>query len=153
MIRRRFYKYLLNKYLDDCKTILDVGSGVGVFYDQAIVKGKNVTGIEIEDSYIRDNIIKKDFFELENKFDGIFLSQFIEHHDSYKVMEKVEKLCLKKVIIIAPKPTFSFWNNPEHKRPHTAKSLSRLMQLYGLKTIWKSNLGFFSSCICIGEKK
>lgn len=152
--RKFFYKIIIDHYLKDCNKVLDVGAGTGLFYDMAKYIGKAIYGIDLDERNVRDSIHLKNFKDIDEEYDCFFSSQFIEHlnrDELRQYMEKAEKYCRKKIITIAPRPSPSFWNTPDHVRPHTKKSVERLHENYGFKTILSLNLYPTNSFIVIGE--
>ena len=109
-IREWYYKHLIKKYLKDCKTILDVGCGIGQFIDIAKKQGKDVYGVDLTKENVDINLKKGNNVKLmpyqkwKEEVDAVFASQMIEHTDGYKFMAKMQKICAKKIIIITPKP-------------------------------------------------
>ena len=150
--RKLFYKYIIKKYLKDCKTILDIGAGTGLFYDAAVKLGKTVDGIDLDDENIRDNIIKKDFKDIDSEYDCCFNSQFIEHVDQFKFMELMQKYCKKILITLTTRPCTSFWDAPDHIRPYTKRAIERLYKSSWFKTLFSMNLYPTKSFIVIGKK-
>ena len=67
-------------------------------------------------------------------------------------MKKINGICNKKLITIAPRPSYKFWNVPSHIRPYTIKAVKKLYLLYGFKPIFSANLFPTKSLIVIGKK-
>ncbi len=150
--RRFFYKWLIKKYLKNCKTVLDIGAGTGLFYNVVKKLGKNVSGFDLDDRNIRDNIIKKDFRDMKEYYDCCFNSQFIEHINQFELMDLMKKYCDKILITITTKPCKKFWDTPDHIRPYTKKAIEKLYEAYGFKPILSRNLYPTKSFIVIGKK-
>ena len=150
--RRWFYRRIIKKFLSNCNTIIDIGAGSGLFYDEAVKLGKDIIGIELEDKLIRDNIIKQRFQDISKKYDCFWNSQFIEHINPFELMDIVKKHCKKKIVTITTKPCNAFWNTAEHIRPYTTKAIERLYLQYGFKTIYSKYLFPTKSFIVIGER-
>lgn len=123
-IYRKFYKkifhdtlYELRRELDDCKSILDLGCGssssikylqknfysVGVdIFKPSIEKSKR-EGIHNE--YILMDVLDIDKIFQPNSFDCVLALELIEHlekKDGIRLIEMMEKIAKKKVIIITP---------------------------------------------------
>ncbi len=124
------YQTELEKAVADCETLLDVGCGsnspirafsaklycVGVdAFAPSIEKSK---ALNIHNEYKQTDILNIDkVFEPES-FDCVLASDVIEHldkEDGYKLMEKMEKIAKKKVIIFTPNgflPQGEYDDNP-----------------------------------------
>jgi len=151
-IRRFFYRWIIKKYLTDCRTVMDIGAGFGAFYDMAKSMGKEVQGVDLDSQYIRDKIVKMDYRDIKGEYDCCFSSQFIEHVNQFGFMKVMQRCCKKVLIVITPRPGKRFWDSPNHIRPYTKKAISRLYQGYGFKTVFMANLYPTRSFIVIGRK-
>lgn len=149
---RPFYRYIIKKFFYDCDTVLDVGAGRGIFYDLAKSAGKQATGIDLNDDNIRDNIIKCDLMDYKKQHDGVFSRDLIEHINHWDFMERVSKLCKKKLIVMSMIPCKRFWSYPEHIRPYTKETLKLLFEAYGFKVVYCKELFPTKSVICVGER-
>ena len=150
--RRWFYRRIIKKFLKDCNTIISIGCGIGLFYDEAHTLKKVVSGIDLDERYKRGSIIIKDFRDINKSYDCFFNSHFIEHVNQFEFMDIVKKYCKKKIITIAGRPCKKFWDTPDHIRPYTLKAIKNLYEDYGFKTIYAKNLFPTNSFIVIGEK-
>ena len=73
--------------MKDCKNIIDIGSGTGLFYDTAVKEEKIIIGIDIDKKQIRDNIIFRNYKDINKHFDCFFSSLLIEHINQFEFME------------------------------------------------------------------
>lgn len=151
--RRMFFKYLVKKYLKSCETVIDIGSGRGLFYEEAVMLEKKVLGIDLDKKHIRDNIILKDFRDIKEEYDCFFSSQLLEHINQFEFMSKAQKYCKKVLIILTERPTVRFWDSPAHIRPYTKRALKWLLENYGFKVVWLRNLYPSRAVIVVGVKK
>lgn len=105
-----YYDILLNMIPQDVKTVLDVGTGYGVF--GFIIKNArscHITGIEPFQGYDLshyDEVIRKPFDEYEDmfdrKFDCIVCTEVIEHMEKHLAMKFLSMIkSLGKTVIIA----------------------------------------------------
>ena len=125
----------LEKVIDDCKNVLDLGCGsdspirsfshkfysVGLdIFKSNIIRSKQKN---IHNKYYLMSVLDIDKRFKENQFDCVLASDLIEHltkEDSEKLIKKMEKIAKKKVIIFTPNgflPQKAYDNNKwqEHK--------------------------------------
>ena len=146
------YRWIVNKFMKKCNTILDIGSGSGLAYDVFVEKRKKVLGIDLDKKAIRDNIKLMDYRVINKHFDCFFASQIISHTNQFDLMETAKKYCDKIFVIISTKPCNSFWNSPDIIRPYTAKAVKSLLESYGFRVIFSMNLYPTKSFIVVGRK-
>lgn len=115
--RNRFFYKLLEVYLSDCNSVLDVGCGFNsaigrvrkTFYSEGMdiykpsidISKKNKT----HDNYKLGNIKTLEKYYKQKSFDAVIALDVIEHlekEDGIGLMEKMEKIARKKVIILTP---------------------------------------------------
>lgn len=147
-----FYRWLIRKYFDDCKTILDVGAGKGLFVHVAQCAGKNVEGIDRNPGSAIGVQRYADYKEWSLPIDAVFASQFIEHVDAQEFVAWANKVCEKKLVIITPRPTTDFWDDPEHIRPYTKTAIKELLVQNGWHILLNINLFPTSSHLTVAEK-
>lgn len=112
-----FYHKMLGDSLTDCNSVLDVGCGSNspikavkkTFYSEgidiyrpSIVESKKNN---IHDKYITGNIENIDKYYKNKSFDAVIALDVIEHfdkEDGLKLIEKMEKIARKKVILLTP---------------------------------------------------
>ncbi len=115
------YPWIIKRHLTECKNILDVGCGNGSFMAK-INSGKsfNATGVDLFEPYVKKarslnvykKVIKKDVMKINFKsgnFDAVHTSQLIEHlekKEGLKLIEKMEKIAKRKVVIGTPNGHF-----------------------------------------------
>lgn len=154
-------KNILNKNVFNakCKSVLEVGSGVGLIGAYILSKNKNIlyTGIELDreafkkSKLLKLNTINGDFTEikkLEQKFDVIMLWEVIEHLQDLKIFVELAYDALKpggKIILSAPnynkiynysnRPTDRLYQNdpPIHLNFFTSKSLKTVFEIFGFE--------------------
>jgi SAM-dependent methyltransferase len=130
---REFYV----KFFDSAQNILELACGRGEFLQILKERGKNVIGVDIEIEMVSHarskglDVIKDDAFAFlknaKSKYDGIFISHFIEHLDPEQVVELLH-LCKSVLsdggilVVTAPNPgcisttLHEFWRDPTHVR-------------------------------------
>lgn len=149
-------KCILQKELENCNKILDLGCGenspLGLLKDDKKFKDLYSVGVDIFSPYILKNIeeykihseyINKNIFEIdfpEKSFDCALLLDVIEHfnkNDFLNFLPRLEKM-VKKIIIITPNgfvPQEEYNENPYqiHKSGWTVDELKNLgFECYGL---------------------
>ena len=132
--------------------ILDVGSGRGKLLKKMKSFGfKNLTGIDpflAEDAIKQPglNVLKKDLFEVDEKYDLIMLHHSFEHMESpSKVIEHLSKSLNPKGVLLIRIPVADSYayrtyginwvelDAPRHYFLHTKKSIHHLAEQNGLK--------------------
>jgi hypothetical protein len=124
------YRTELRKAVGDCKTLLDVGCGayspiqnfsnqlhcVGVDGFSPSIESSKAKGIHNE--YHQMDLLNIGEKFVENSFECVLASDVIEHFekdDGWKLLEKMEKIASKRVIIYTPNgflPQGEYDNNP-----------------------------------------
>jgi len=139
-IKRLFYNQRIDWHkanfnlLSDCKKILDVGCGRGLFIKFA---PQRIIGIDRNWSSLKEcakegyMVIKGDALRFpfaEQSFDGIHCADLIEHFspsDTRSLL--IEMLRVLKVggilAVGTPLPSRMFWNEPSHIRPYPPQCL------------------------------
>ncbi|MBI2613565.1 MAG: class I SAM-dependent methyltransferase [Candidatus Levybacteria bacterium] len=151
-----FYYKTLESHLRGCSSVLDVGCGsdsplakIKKFFSShgvdthkpSILKSKDK---KIHDQYTVGNINRlRSNFKIKS-FDAVIALDVIEHfpkEDSYKLIQEMEKIARKKVILLTPNgfyPQDGYDSNPYqiHKSGWSSKDLQRLgYKVYGLRGI------------------
>ena len=112
------YSRMLEKEVVNCKSLLDVGCGfespirnfshkidytVGIDMFENAIERSRVANIHNE--YKIGNVLDLDKLFYEKSFECVVASDLIEHlikEDGYKLLQKMEKIATKKVIIYTP---------------------------------------------------
>jgi len=144
--RARFFK--------DCKKVLDLGSGPGVFLDLLKEAGIEAVGVDRSEAVVEKakrkglRVIHSDLLEYlcktEDKYDGIFCSHLLEHLPFGEVVRLIEEIAARllpggTLVFVFPNPgsirlhLFGFWRDPEHIRFYTGSLIASVCQHYGLK--------------------
>jgi len=141
-IQRKFLQYIPKK-----ASVLDLGSGRGVFLDLADKSGRKSLGVEVDKTMY--GLSKKAGYNVKNtdalsflknnkqKFDAIFVSHIIEHmeiKDGVKAIDLMKRSINKGgvIIIVTPRPgslwaTENFWLDTTHVRPYPVDLLKMLL--------------------------
>jgi 2-polyprenyl-3-methyl-5-hydroxy-6-metoxy-1,4-benzoquinol methylase len=150
------YQELLNEFEKYKKTgnILDVGSGIGYFLEEAKKRGWNVYGTEYTDEAI--SICEKKGINMQKGilnpknydiiFDVITSFEVIEHiNNPQEEIKNIYSLLRERGLFYCTTPNFNSisrlilknkWNNiiyPEHLSYYTPSTLSKLLKDYSLK--------------------
>lgn len=124
LLKKTFPRFVLatfifevEKHLGGCKSILDVGCGenspIGLFegrYATTGIDGHKPSIIQskkrnIHNAYIFGNIKKLNYLVKKGSFDAVIALDVIEHlkkADGYKLLENMERVARKKVILVTP---------------------------------------------------
>ncbi|MDC0377878.1 class I SAM-dependent methyltransferase [Flavobacteriaceae bacterium] len=146
------YNFLSKVNLNKDSSILDVGSGNGMFlHGLKSIGFNNVLGI---DTFIKNNIkyknnlevLKKSIFQINDKFDFIILNHSFEHmSDHSEVLKKISQLLNSKGVCIIRTPTvdsysWKFYKEnwvqldaPRHLIIHSLKSFKLLLKKHNMK--------------------
>lgn len=149
-----FYFKSIERFLSDCKSVLDVGCGADsplgklnkTFYaegidvfEKSLQKSKKK---KIHDKYILSDIRKIDKIYKNKSFDAVIALDVIEHlekKESLDLIKKMEKVAKKKVILLTPNGFYhqdAYDSNPYqvHKSAWKAADLRKLgYKVYGLR--------------------
>ncbi len=152
-VRRRFYKWLLNKYCGGCETVLDVACGPGHFMKTAQKMGFKAFGIELDERYKAKNVIIKDLWDFNGKYDVVFNSMIIEHmEDQEKFVKKLASLSSNIVITISTYLSRRFYNVPDHKKPATKVSVRWLFRRCGFRNLLSIHIPFYRAVVVVSKK-
>lgn len=150
--RRWFYRWIIKKYLSDCDSFIDVGCGKGLFLDCLPEKAWKA-GIDLEVQPIRHQQFVGNYLTADiPPVDCLFASQFIEHVNAEEFVKWADKYCGKKIVIITPRPTRTFWDDPTHIRPYTKKAIRTLLEQNDWRVLLSANLYPTASHITVAEK-
>lgn len=116
------YPWFFRRFLNDSKTVLDVGCGDGTFMALINKDGNfKITGVEIFPEYVKraketgvyEKVIEKDVMKINfspKSFDAAVCSQVIEHlkkPDGIKLISKISEIAKEVVIIGTPNGHYS----------------------------------------------
>jgi len=145
----RVNNYFIKKNL----TLLDVGSGIGVFIYEMRKRKWNVRGIELDKRYAdfckkkhKLNVYQKNLskFNLRNKFDLVTLNKVLEHvFDPIKLLKLSSKFLKKKGVLYIEVPDVKASNEGknrqefciDHLHVFSKYSLDILAKKSGLQTL------------------
>ena len=141
-------------YLSECRSVLDLGCGRGVFLELMESAGIKATGIDLDEQNISVcqeagfRVFQQDALTyLEScaeTYDAVFCSHLIEHLPGLEGARLVEQ-CVRVLndggvlILVTPNPanlrvlTEIFWLDLSHVRPYPLTLVRRLCEDYGLR--------------------
>ena len=140
-------------FFNDCKKVLDLGCGTGLFLQLLQDAGIQAVGVDADSVAVAQaeasglNVIQADVLQfLKNtheSFDGIFCSHLVEHLPFADLIELIEGItsCLAPegtLLIAFPNPEsldmhlFHFWLDPQHVRFYHPKLIEAMLAHYGL---------------------
>lgn len=150
----------IEKYHDK-STILDIGTGSGVFVGAAVDRGWKANGLELAEGncqYAKENfnieLINKDFYEFEprEKYDVVTLFEVIEHlRDPVKAINKAKRLLKEDGVFVLATPIRDslygkkakekniFWTTVEHLIYFDKNVIINYLEETGFK-VMESNL-------------
>ena len=153
LVRKQFYKFLLRKYCRGCKTALDVACGPGQFMKTANDLGFKAYGVDADERHRAENVIIKDLWKLNGKYDVVFNSMIIEHMDDQeKFVRKMASLSNKIVITISAYLSRSFYNVPDHKKPVTKVSVRWMFRRNGFRNLLSIHIPFYKAVVVVSKK-
>jgi SAM-dependent methyltransferase len=142
------------RFFRDCKKVLDLGCGPGIFLELLKEAGIDAAGVDRNEAIVEKarqkglQIIHSDLFDYlhraEEKFDGIFCSHLLEHLPFEAVVRLIERIVIRllpggTLVFVLPNPgsirlhLFGFWRDPEHIRFYTGNLIASVCEHYGLK--------------------
>ncbi|MGD0914981.1 MAG: class I SAM-dependent methyltransferase [Thermodesulfobacteriota bacterium] len=144
------------RFFKDCKRVLDLACGPGVFLELLKEAGIQAMGVDRDEQIVMKarlknlDVIQADIFEhLERageSYDGIFCSHFLEHIPFDRVVRLIELIANGLdpggvLVFVLPNPgsirlhLFGFWRDPEHVRFYTGNLIASVCQHYGLSVV------------------
>ncbi len=153
-LKDSFYYKNLERLLEDCSTVLDVGCGsnspiVNIrrhFYSEGIdIFPKSIKESKknkIHDKYKIGDVLKLEDYYKKKSFDAVIALDLVEHmekKDSLELIKAMERIAKKKVIILTPNGFYhqdQLDGNPyqTHKSKWELKDFKRLgYKVYGLR--------------------
>lgn len=140
--RKYNYKKLINKYFKDCETILDIGAGDCIFEECCEELDKRVLGVDLNPKFKRKDIIIKDYREITEKYEGVFVGHFLLIVNQYELIESISRICTKRCVIVESMPNDkALWNSPPVIRPWSKKGVISLFNNYSALQVLDS--GYF----------
>jgi len=140
------------RFFKDCKKVLDLACGSGIFLELLREAGIEALGVDRDEEIVKKaclknlEVIKADSFDYLEKvgerYDGIFCSHFLEHLPFDQVIRLIELVTQRLepggvVVFVLPNPgsirlhLFGFWRDPEHVRFYTGNLIASICQHYG----------------------
>jgi SAM-dependent methyltransferase len=147
------------RFFKDCKKVLDLACGPGVFLELLKEAGIDAVGVDRNETIVAKarlknlEVIHQDLFHYlertEETFGGIFCSHLVEHLPFEEVVRLIERIVIRllpggTLVFVFPNPgsirlhLFGFWRDPEHIRFYTGNLIGSVCQHYGL-TVEYSN--------------
>jgi len=141
------------RFFKDCKRVLDLACGPGVFLELLKETGIKAMGVDRDEEIVKKarlknlEVIQADIFDYlekaEEGYDGIFCSHFLEHISFDRVVRLIELIAKRLdsrgvLVFVLPNPgsirlhLFGFWRDPEHVRFYTGNLIASVCQHYGL---------------------
>jgi O-antigen chain-terminating methyltransferase len=142
------------RFFKGCKRVLDLACGPGIFLELLREAGIQVVGVDRDEEIVKKaclnnlKVIHTDIFDflegVEESYDGIFCSHFLEHIPFDRVVRLIELITQRLdpggvLVLVLPNPgsirlhLFGFWRDPEHVRFYTGNLIASVCQHYGLR--------------------
>ena len=142
------------QFFKNCQRVLDLACGPGVFLELLREAGIGAMGIDRDEEIVQKarqkdlKVIQADIFDhfekVEERYDGMFCSLFIDHLPFHQVVRLVELTAMRLdpggvFVSVLPNPgsirlhLFGFWGDPEHVRFYTGNLIASICQHYGFK--------------------
>ncbi len=142
------------RFFKDCKRVLDLGCGPGVFLELLKEAGILARGLDRNEGIVKKarlknlDVIQADIFDYlertEEGYDGIFCSHFLEHNPFGQVVRLIELIAKRLeqggvLVFVLPNPgsirlhLFGFWRDPEHVRFYTGNLIASVCEHYGFE--------------------
>lgn len=143
-------------YFRDCRRVLDLACGSGVFLELLAEAGIPALGVERNPAvvaWVRRHgwdVVEQDVFtfleQTTESYDGVFCSHFLEHLPFEQVLRFFELLVPRvsaagTVVLVVPNPEsirmqlFGFWRDPEHVRFYHPELLEAICRHAGLQVV------------------
>jgi 2-polyprenyl-3-methyl-5-hydroxy-6-metoxy-1,4-benzoquinol methylase len=149
----RRYLSMLVPIFKDCKNVLDIGCGQGIFLQLLQSQAIPATGVDSDEQLLtvaRQNgakVVQADALEYlrttPEEFDGMFCSHLIEHLPFDAVVNLLETACQRlanggRFVLVFPNPASLnmqlnfFWRDPTHVRFYQRDLIAAVLTHYGL---------------------
>ncbi len=147
------------RFFANCKDVLDIGCGTGVFLDQVARRGITAIGIDSNEASVKyARLLGLDavfatanvyLAKYTDRFDGIHCSHLIEHLDFEDLSDFIPLVAnaLKpggKVVFVMPDPEsirsqlLGFWRDPDHVRFYHPEIIELISAKCGLEFEYNS---------------
>jgi len=143
-------------HFQDCRKVLDLACGSGIFLELLAERGIPALGVERNPAVVAWvkqhgwDIVEQDVFAFLEQtietYDGVFCSHFLEHLPFEQILRFFELLAPRvnasgTVVIVIPNPEsirmqlYGFWRDPEHVRFYHPELLEAVCQHSGLEVM------------------
>ena len=143
----------------DCRKVLDLACGSGIFLELLAEHGIPALGVERNPAVVAWvqqhgwDIVEQDVFafleQTVETYDGVFCSHFLEHLPFEHILRFFELLAPRvnaagTVVIVIPNPEsirmqlYGFWRDPEHVRFYHPELLEAVCQHTGLEVTYSN---------------
>jgi len=147
--------FLIDRFITKCYKIVDLVCGNCEYYPYLQAKATFVVGVDIDVSLLKISKMKGfevilatlDYLPFKDKsFDCAWVSEVIEHFPTFEVLDKIECITSKKMILTMPNPIFPhFKKDPTHILHYSVTSLRNFLNNKSKNSKWRYSvrgLGF-----------
>jgi len=156
VLRRWFYRKLIDAYYSECSSVIDIGCGAGDFMSVAKGMGRVVLGADL-DKYplvtlknIGFDVVQCDVLHLpfrDNSIDGAFFSHVIEHVpflNAIAVLREIKRVIRNRLVVVTPTEHRGFWT-PGHVTSYDKYKLVHVLKEAGFYV----NKCFYDKCFML----
>jgi len=136
--------YLIQNKLPSCYIIFDLGAGSGVYIPYLSQKAKHVVALDINKKDYEEVARKGNEFVLADAkhlpfrneiFDALWASEIVEHFESLKPLDELERVTKKIILITMPNPLSPhFKRDPTHLLKYSVISLEKYFKKRSKRT-------------------
>lgn len=131
---------LINGFMPKGTCILDLGCGNGAYMPFLKKKADMIVGLEILPELCRvaksqnrnSHIVRAHAMKLpfrSKAFDGVWASEIVEHLPTWKVLDEIEDVSKKAVLITLPNPYSPDYASPDHYLRYTWTTLNHVLRI------------------------
>jgi SAM-dependent methyltransferase len=138
-------EFLIKQFMPQCDSILDFGCGPGEYGPILKQKCKRLTGLDKDEEQLK--IAQNRNYDLlfseriethltfkDKKFDCTWCSEVLEHFSNLEIMDEIERITRKTIIITLPNPLSPHF---EEDKTHILKySVNSIMKSFKIRKNW-----------------
>lgn len=131
---------LIAKFISKSSRVLDLGCGNGAYIPFLKAKAEMVVGLDVFPELCRVAKSRGKNFEIicghamalpfkNEAFDATWASEIIEHLPTWEILDEIERVSKRTIVITIPNPIFPDYESPDHFLRYTWGTLRHVLRL------------------------